>query len=94
MAANNFFNIRPEDSAMNGEPSQRWIDSLNGEQAMIPTQDSPLPKGEGQGEGEPRSMTGRRIDFLQPRPATLRLQPESPPTTPRVSEKLSRFRIA
>ena len=37
--------------------TQRWIESLIGESPNNSLKESPLPKGEGQGEGKERTMT-------------------------------------
>ena len=53
--------INTHSAGMNRKLPQRWIESLNGERATNPIKDFPLPKGEGQGEGKPRSMPKRRV---------------------------------
>jgi len=50
---------------MNCNQSRRWIESLNDERPTNSKKEFPLPKGEGQGEGEPRSVTQRRVIFSE-----------------------------
>jgi hypothetical protein len=45
----------------NREPAEHWIESQLGKQPGIATKESPLPKGEGQGERKTRSITKRRF---------------------------------
>ena len=49
----------------NLKPFQRWIESLIGEWSGSVQNVFLLPKGEGQDEGEPRSMTQRRNIFTE-----------------------------
>jgi len=53
-----------------------WIKLAAEKVSRVPTKVSPLPKGEGQGEGKPRLMTKRRVilsrvHFVSTNPATL-----------------------
>ena len=48
---------------MNAKPPQRWIKSPLGTWPTNSQEEFLLPKGERQDEGEPRSMTQRRVNF-------------------------------